>query len=69
MSRPTAAVIHPPTARLMKTAAMMRHQRSAIHKMNNTTAIVTVALRPAFSLMVANSSSSSGTGPVRRNRA
>ena len=53
----------------MNTAKMMRHQRNAIHRMNSTTAIVSVALSAAFSLIVANSSSFIGTGPVKRNRA
>ena len=44
-------------------------QRSASHKMNSTMAMVTVAFSAAFSLMVANSSSDSGTGPVKRTRA
>ena len=35
----------------------------------STTAMVTVALSAAFSLMVANSSSAIGTGPVSRTRA
>ena len=46
---------------------MMRNQRSASHRMRSTTAIVTVALSAAFSLIVANSSSAIGTGPVRRS--
>ena len=66
---PIAAVTDSPTTRQTKTARMMRAQRSAIHRMNSTTAIVTEALRTAFSLIVANSSSAIGTGPVSRSRA
>ena len=54
---------------LTNTAKMIRHQRNASHRMNSTTAIVIAALSAAFSLMVANSSSFIGTGPVRRTRA
>ena len=62
-------MIDNPTARLMNTARMIRHQRSAIQRMNSTTAMVRTALSPAFSLIVANWSSFIGTGPVRRTRA
>ena len=62
-------MIGSPTTRLTNTAKMMRTQRSAIHRMNSTIAMVTVALSPAFSLIVANSSSAIGTGPVRRSGA
>jgi hypothetical protein len=66
---PAAAVIESPTTKHMNTAKMMRNQRSASQRMNSTTAMVTVALSAAFSLMVANSSSAMATGPVSRTRA
>jgi len=64
---PTAAVIERPTAMQMNTAKMIRIQRKASHKMRSTMAMVAVALSTAFSLIVANSSSAIGTGPVSRS--
>ena len=58
-----------PMTRQTKTAKMMRAQRSASHRITSTIAIVTVAFSAAFSLMVENSSSAIGTGPVSRSRA
>ncbi len=66
---PKAAVIERPTKMLISTAAMMRGDRKASHRMPTRKASETMALMSAFSRSVANSSSWIGTGPVRRTRA
>ena len=54
---------------LSTTAPISRQERSARHRMSSTMAPVITPLRPAFSLIVPNSSSDMATGPVRRSRA
>ncbi len=49
-------------------ARMMRKERSASHRVSSTPASIAPTIRPARSVRVANSSSDSGTGPVRRIR-
>ena len=53
----------------MNTAAISLSERSASHRIKSTMAKVMVPLSAAFSLIVANSSSAIGTGPVSRTRA
>ena len=53
----------------IKTARIIRGSCSAIQRISSTTATVTAPLTAAPSCMVANSSFSIGTGPVRRTRA
>ena len=52
--------------KLTNTATISRFERKASHRMINTMTTVTVPLRTAPSLMVANSSSAMATGPVSR---
>ena len=64
--RPSAAVMTSPTNSVMNTAAIMRPERSASHRMTSTTMKVPMPLSTAPSFTDANSSSASGCSPVRR---
>src|SRR6266403_2211378 len=64
--KPSAAVIASPTISVMKTARMMRAERSANHRITRTVTIVRIELTNAPSRTVENSSSAMATGPVSR---
>ena len=68
ITNPSAAVIDKPMNSAITTATMIRNDFSAIQRIRSTTARVTTP-RAAPSRTVANSSSSIGTGPVKRTRA
>ena len=68
-NNPAAAEIAKPNVRVTMTAAMVRIDRSASHRMTRTSETDTAMVIPAFWLIVPNWSSSIGISPVWRTRA
>ena len=62
----SAVVIARPAKSVNRIAKMIFAERTATHRVSRIATIMSPAIKPALSTNVANSSSASGTGPVRR---
>ena len=65
-SRPMAAVMTRPISVVQRIAIVMRVERTASQRMPTSAVAMATVIRPASSASEANSSSASGTWPVRR---
>ena len=62
----SAVVIARPAKSVNRIAKTIFVERTATHRVKRIANIISPAINPALSISVANSSSASGTGPVRR---